>query len=153
VARIARVVVWIFALFLLWELFVGTIQSTELVAGAIAAVVGVGLVEAFRAAGLLGLRVSATAVAQTWRVPGQLVFDFGLVIWVLLRDLAHGRRVRGAWVEVEYPVEPGAPGAFHRALVTAIGCETANAIVVDLDHDRALLHAVEPGVSTGRSPL
>lgn len=149
----ARVVVWIFALFVLWELFVGTIQSTELVAGAIAAALGAGLVEAFRAAGLLRFRVSPAVVAQVWRVPGQLVFDFGLAVWVLVRALGRGRRVRGAWVEVPYPVEPGAAGAFHRALVTAIGCETANAIVVDLDHDRALLHALDPGASTGRSPL
>lgn len=145
----ARIVVWIFALFLLWELFVGTIQSTELVAGAIAAALGAGLVEAFRSVGLLRFRASFVALAQVWRVPGQLVFDFALAV----RLLARGRRVRGAWVEVPYPVEPGAAGAFHRALVTAIGCETANAIVVDLDHDRALLHALDPSVSTGRSPL
>jgi hypothetical protein len=153
VQGVARFVVWTCALELLWMVLVGTTQSTELIAGAIASAIAAAFVEALRAAGLLGFRPSLRVVASAWSIPGQVVFDFVLVFWILLRDLAHGRRVRGEWVTIDYPTEPGARGRFRRALAATLENETANGIVVDLDDDRALLHSLDTRVSTGRSVL
>jgi multisubunit Na+/H+ antiporter MnhE subunit len=148
-----RILVWAIALWLLWLVLVGTTQSTELAAGGIAAVVTVIFVEALRARGLLDFAPSLRIVARAWVIAPHLFFDFALVLWILVRNLAHGRRVRGQWVEIEYPLEPGAAGRFQRALVAALENETPNAIVVDLDRERALLHALDTRPSTGRSVL
>lgn len=153
VQTIARIVVWFCALEVLWAVFVGTTQSTELIAGLIASAITVVFVEVLRSHDLLEFSPSLRVVGRAWVIPGHVLYDFVLVFWVLLRELAHGRRVRGQWVEIEYPVAEGPKGRFHRALTVALENETANAIVVDLDRDRALLHALVPGVKTGHEAL
>jgi hypothetical protein len=153
VARIVRIVLWICALFVLWEIFVGTVQSTELVAGAIAAVVTVVFVEVLRAHGLLAFRGSASIVLRAWSIPWHIVFDFFLVFWVLLRSLASGRRVRGQWVSVDFPHAAGPRGRFERAVAVALENETANGLVVDLGEGTALLHVLDPRPTTGHSIL
>jgi hypothetical protein len=82
-----------------------------------------------------------------------VLFDFFLVQWVLVRELAHGRRVRGRWLSIDYPVEPGAVGRFQRALAATLENESANGIVVDFHEGRALLHSLDPRPSTGRTIL
>jgi hypothetical protein len=153
VVRAARFLVWFVALELLWAVFVGTTQSTELVAGLLASAVAALFVELLRAHGLLGFRIAPGVVARSWRIPGQIVFDFVLVDWVLLRALARGRRVRGEWVTIDFPTQGGPEGRFERALTVALENGTPNAIVVDLDADKALLHSLDTRVSTGRSLL
>jgi hypothetical protein len=153
VARIARLVAWIFALFLLWEVFVGTTQSTELVAGAIAAVITSVFVEVLRAHGLLAFRGSGSIVARAWSVPGHVVFDFFLVFWILLRSLAARRRVRGQWLTVDFQHADGARGRFECALTVALENETANGLVVDFGEGTALLHALDIRPTTGHSIL
>lgn len=144
---------WAVALEALWFVLVGTIQSTELAAGGIASVVTACFVEALRARGLLEFAPSLRVLARAWSIPPQVVFDFGLVLWILARDVARGRRVRGVWVEIDYPTEPGRAGRFQRALAATLENGTPNAIVVDLDRDRALLHSLDTRPSTGRSVL
>jgi hypothetical protein len=153
VRAVVRIVVWAAALEALWFVLVGTIQSTELAAGGIASVVTVVFVEALRARGLLEFTPSLRVVARAWSIPGQVVFDFGLVLWIVVREVARGRRVRGVWVEIDYPTEPGRVGRFQRALVATLENETPNGIVVDLDRGRALLHSLDTRPSTGRSVL
>ena len=150
---IVRMVVWAAALEALWFVLVGTIQSTELAAGGIASVVTVVFVEALRARGLLEFTPTLRVLARAWSIPHQVVFDFGLVLWILVRDVARGRRVRGVWVEIDYPMEPGRVGRFQRALAATLENETPNGIVVDLDRGRALLHSLDTRPSTGRSVL
>jgi len=153
VLTIARFVAWTCALEVLWLVFVGTTQSTELVTGAIASAVAALFVEALRAAGLLRFRASARAVASAWAIPGHVVFDWVLVYVILVRSLARGRRVRGVWLTVPYEDEPGPRGRFRRALTAAIENESANGMVVDLDGGRALLHSLDTSVSTGRQVM
>ena len=148
-----RIIVWAASLEALWLVLVGTIQSTELAAGGIACVVTVCLVEGLRALGLLEFTPSLRIAARAWSAPPEVVFDFGLVLWILVREVARGRRVRGAWVEIDYPAEPGGAGRFQRALAATLENETANGMVVDLDHGRALLHSLDTRSSTGRRVL
>jgi hypothetical protein len=153
VRRLVRFLVWLAVLEGLWELYVGTIQSTEVIAGVLAAAVGAAFVELLHAHGLVGFRPEPGIVARAWRIPPQVVFDFLLVSWVLVSSLARGRRVRGEWVSIDFPTKGGAEGRFQRALTIALENETPNAIVVDLDDGRALLHSLDTRVSTGRSLL
>jgi hypothetical protein len=153
VERVARFVLWTVALECLWAVYVGTSQSTELIAGLIAAGVGALFVDALRSRGLLDFRFSGSAVARAWTIPGHVLFDFLLVQWILLRDLARGRRVRGQWLSVPFEDEPGPRGRFLRALTTALENESSNGMVVDLDGGKALLHSLDTRVSTGRKVM
>jgi hypothetical protein len=153
VLRVARFLVWLVVLELLWGAFVGTTQTTEVVAGLIAAALGAAFAELLRGLGLFGFRFDRRTVARAWSVPGHVVFDFVLVLWVLLRSLGRGRRVRGEWLTIDFPTAPGPTGRFQRAFAAILENETANAIVVDLDGDKALLHSLDARVKTGRSVL
>jgi hypothetical protein len=153
VLRIARFVVWTCFLEVLWAIFVGTTQSTELIAGLIAAAVVALFVEVLRAHDLLGFRSSRAAFSGVWTIPGHVLYDFVLVFRVLLTSVARGRRVRGTWIEAPFEAEAGAKGRFRRALAVALENESANGIVVDLDDGRALLHSLDTSVTTGRSIL
>lgn len=150
---LARFLIWTCALEVLWMVLVGTTQSTELVAGGIAAAIVALFAEAFRRLDLLAFSPSSRIVAQAWSIPHQVVFDFVLVGWILVRSLARGRRVRGEWVRIDYPMEAGRVGRFQRAFAAALENETANGMVVDLDNGTALLHSLDTRVSTGRSVL
>lgn len=152
-AAVARFVVWTCALEVVWLVLVGTTQSTELVAGGIASAIVALFVEALRQLDLLAFSPSLRVVASAWSIPQQVVFDFVLAGWVLVRSLARGRRVRGEWVRADFPTRPGRVGRFQRALAATLENETANGIVVDLDHDTALLHSLDTSVSSGRSVL
>lgn len=134
-------------------MYVGTFQSTELVGGAIAAAIGALFAEALHACGLLGFQPALRIVRRGWQIPHQVVFDFGLVMWVLVREVAHGRRVRGSFVRIPYPVEPGAVGRFQRAYALTLENGTPNGIVIDLSRRHALIHSLDADVSTGHTVL
>jgi hypothetical protein len=153
VIRVARFLVWTCALELLWAVFVGTTQSTELIAGVIAAVVVACFVDALRARGLLDFRFSGSALGRAWTIPAHVLFDFVLVQWILVRDLARRRRVRGEWLTVPFEDVPGPRGRFLRALTTALENESSNGMVVDVRDGEALLHSLDTRVSTGRQVL
>jgi hypothetical protein len=153
VAAVARFILWVVGLELLWGVYVGTTQSTELISGLIASVVTAIFVELLRRRGLLEFSPRLRVVRRAWTIVPHLFFDFFLVFWILVRDLAHGRRVRGQWVTVEYEEEEGRVGNFLRAMSAALENETPNAIVVDLNNGRALLHSLDTRPSTGRDVL
>ncbi len=137
----------------LWAVLVGTQQNTELVAGLNAAAIGAIFAEVLRSMGLLAYTADLRLLAQGWKLPWQIVFDFLILTWVLVRSLARGQRVRGVWLTVPFPTEEGAVGRWQRAFATVAGTATPNAIVVDIDEGEALLHSLEPRVSTGREVL
>lgn len=153
VAAVVRFVAWFWALEALWAVFVGTIQSTELYAGLIAAGLVSLFVEALRRVGLLRFRVSWRTVGQTRSTLFHVVFDFVLVLWLLLRAVARRERVRGRWLSVEFEEEPGERGRFRRALTTVLENESSNGMVVDIDNGRVLLHSLDTRVSTGKQVL
>jgi hypothetical protein len=153
VHRVARTLLWFCGLEVLWLVLVGTWQSTEVVAGLIASTVATVFVEALRAVGLLGFRLSPAALARARSIPVQVVFDFVLVLWLVVRAAARRERIRGRWVSVEFEDEDGPRGRFLRAFAATLENETANAVVVDLDDDRALLHSLDTRVSTGKQVM
>jgi hypothetical protein len=61
--------------------------------------------------------------------------------------------VRGVWVTVPFPTAAGPKGRWQRAFGVTAGTSFPNAIVVDVDGERALMHALEPRVYTARSVL
>jgi multisubunit Na+/H+ antiporter MnhE subunit len=146
VRRALSLLAWFAVLEGLWAVFVGTRQGTELVAGLIAAAAGAALVELLRSLGL-ACRIDVRLVADAWKLPVNVVFDFGVLTWVLARALVRGRRVRGDWVTV--PVRTAA--GWQRAFGALAGTASPNAIVVDIDGERALLHALAPDVHTAKS--
>jgi hypothetical protein len=123
------------------------------VAGLIAAGSAACFVEVLRAHRLLDFSFDGGTVARAWSIPHHVVLDFVLVFWILLRDLAHGRRVRGAWLATAFPHPPGGRGRFARAFATALENGSANGIVVDVDGETAVLHSLDTRVVTGRKVL
>jgi Na+/H+ ion antiporter subunit len=148
-----RFLVWFCGLELLWLVFVGTTQSTEVVAGLIASAVVALFVAALRRTGLLGFRTSPSALFRARSVPAHVVFDFLLVLWLVVRGVARRERIRGRWLTVEFEDEEGPRGRFVRALTATLENETANGIVVDIDGGRVLLHSLDTRVSTGKQVL
>jgi hypothetical protein len=150
VRRAVSLLLWFVLLEGVWTLYTGTKQDTEVVAGLIAAALGALLVEALRTRGLLAFTCDLRMLARAWKLVWQAPFDFLVALWVLVRALARGERVRGEWLTVPFPTDGGSVGAWQRAFGVTAGTATPNAIVVDLDGDEALLHSLEPGISTGR---
>jgi hypothetical protein len=151
--RVASFFVWFAALELLWAVLVGTTQSTELLAGLAAAAIGAAFVEALRFLGLFEYRVDPTLLLKASKLAWLVPFDFGLATWTLVRSLARAKRVRGRWVRVPFRTQPGPTGRWQRAFAVAASNGAANAIVVDIDADEALMHALEPGVFSARTVL
>jgi hypothetical protein len=153
VRTVARFVAWTCALEVLWAVLVGTTQSTELIAGVGASIIGALFVIALRRLDLLAFRASAEALRSAVPVLGHVVFDFVLVLWLLVRQLARRERVRGVWLEVPFREQDGVHGRFRRAVAAALENESANGFVVDIDGGRALLHSLDTRVSTGRQVM
>jgi multisubunit Na+/H+ antiporter MnhE subunit len=155
--RIVSLVVWWALLFGLWTLYVGTTQWIELVFGLGAAALAAVALKVVRSQGLLRFRLDTQWLARGRRVPQQIVFDFGLVTWELVRALAHRRYVQGELFEADFPAgrtdDPRA--RWRRAWATTLGTMSPNAIVLEIDAERnaALLHSLRTDVSTGREAL
>ncbi|MFL5953386.1 MAG: hypothetical protein ACJ76I_04665 [Gaiellaceae bacterium] len=151
--RALRFFAWFVALELLWAVLVGTRQSTELVAGLGASALGAGFAELLRSQGLMGYSVDWPLLAKAWKLPWLVPFDFGVATWVLVRALVHRRRIRGRWVTVPFRTAPGSAGRWERAFAVATSNGAANAIVVDLRDDEALMHALDSTIFTARTVL
>jgi Na+/H+ ion antiporter subunit len=147
------VLVWFAVLEGLWAVLVGTQQDTELVGGLAAAALGAIFAETLRSLGLLAYTTDLKLLAQAWKLPWQIVFDFGVLTWVLARSLARGRRVEGVWLTVPFATRDDSVGRWQRAFAVTCGTATPNAIVVDIDRGEALLHSLEPRVQTGREAV
>ncbi|MFL5928589.1 MAG: hypothetical protein ACJ77E_16780 [Gaiellaceae bacterium] len=151
--RVASFLVWFVALEVLWAVLVGTTQSTELLAGLAAAAIGAAFVEVLRSLRFFEYRVDSRLLLKAWKLPWLVPFDFGVATWALVRSLARGRRVRGRWVRVPFATDIGPTGRWERAFGVATANGAANAIVVDLAGDEALMHALEPDLFSARTVL
>jgi len=151
VRRAVSLLAWFALLEGLWGVFVGTQQDTELVAGVIAAAAGALLAEGLRTLGLLGFTADLRLLARALRLPYGLVLDFAVVTRALARSLARGQRVRGEWLETPFATQGGTVGRWQRAFAVTAGTATPNAIVVDVDGERALLHSIDTSVPSGRT--
>lgn len=140
---------WLVLLEGLWAMLVGTQQDTELAAGFVAAAFGAIFADALRGRGLLDYTTDFRMLGQAWRFVWIVPFDFMVVTWVLLRSIACGRRVRGAFVRTSFPTKAGSVGRWQRAFAATLSTGAPNAIIVDLDEAEALLHSLETRVFTG----
>jgi hypothetical protein len=145
---------WWVVLLGVWEANVATGETTEVLAGAVAAALGATLAEAVRRRGLARVRIRARWLVPLLRVPFRLVAELGILVWALLLQLA-GRRVRGSYRAVPFPAgrsDPDSRG--RRALATLVGTISPNTIVVDVDPERkvALKHDLLPGRASGTVP-
>lgn len=137
---------------LLWIAYVGTTDAFEVLAGLLAAAVAVAALEVARAQGLLRFRVDRRWLVRAAWVPGQVVYDFGLLTLLLVRR----RPVAGEYLTVEFPAGESRPEhAWRRAWVATVGTMSPNVLVVDLgtEDKTALLHTLEPGGRRGAQPL
>ena len=146
--------IWFALLVGLWELLAGTFQRTEVLAGLIAAALGMVFVVVLRAAGLLRLSLDLRTCVRVSKLAWQLPVEFCVIAWVLAGSLARAERVRGSWVRTTFPSAAGELGRGQRALGATIGTATPNAIVVDVAADGvALLHSLAPRLPGGSEVL
>ena len=153
--RLVSLVVWWALLVCLWTLYVGTTTWIEVVAGLGAAAIAAVGAEVLRSQGLLEFTIERRLLARAWKVPVQLVFEFALLTWILVRSLARGKRVEGELLWVPFDVGTGTAGRWGRAWETVLTTMTPNAIVVDVDTSerRMLLHTLAPRRWQGSSPV
>lgn len=144
---------WFVVLFGVWLVLVGTIQSTEVYAGLAAAAAGALFAELLRARGLLDFAVDAPTLAKTWKAPGLILLDLGVIVFELARAVAARRRVRGTWADVDFPVRPGAVGRWQRLWGVALANGYANSVIVDYADDKATMHVFRTDVVTGKTVL
>ena len=141
--RAAAVVVWWCALWGLWFAFQGEWNGIEWVAAACAATVGSVLAALVVSRGLLGARVPRDWVRRSWKVPLQVVIDFGIITLALVRAGLRGERVGGQFVSRSF--SGGGDDAVGRgvrgfAAVAATYSPNAYVVDVDIDEDLVLLH-------------
>jgi len=155
--RIVSLVVWWAVLVCLWAVYVGTTAYVEILWGLGAAAIGAVAAEVVRPHNLFRFRIDRRWLPRAWKTLPQIVFDFGLITWELVRALAQRRLVSGAYVAVPFPAGNPARGVdrWRRAWATTLGTMTPNGIVVaiDPDTDLALMHSLRPDVSTGHQVL
>ncbi len=125
------------ALFWLWLLLAGDLNPIEASAAACAATVAATVGEVARTRAAVEPRVPLRWVARAWSVPTQILVDFGIVTWALVR------RRTGELRERDFPAREGAG---VRAWAAYAANFSPNAYVVDLDpeRDRVLVHDLVP---------
>jgi hypothetical protein len=144
VARLGAWSAWWLALFWLWLLLAGDWNRIELIGAACGATAGATLAEAVRIAARRPLLVVPAHLRTVARVPAVVVADFGVLMWALVRSLAHRRIVRGAFITRSF--DAGATttprGQAHRAWTIWLAGLSPNAYVIEIDEERGtvLIH-------------
>ena len=133
---------------LLWVLLTSTFRGSELVAGAIAAVLSAATVEAVRERERFLFRPRLRWLRRAVGIPARVVVQTLVLTAVLVRHLTGSKRVRGAFVAVpfRYGGENDAEDAARRALVVAGVSVAPNTVVVGVDanRDELLAHQLVP---------
>jgi hypothetical protein len=132
---------WFGGLLVLWLLLVGTIASTERIAGLFAAAIGATAAEAVRSQGLLNVRVEWRWLRKTPNRLLRVVPDFFAVLGTLARPR------RGAFRTL--PFATGGDRAIdqgRRAWVAFAASLPPNRLVIDVDPDTGsvLVHDLIP---------
>jgi multisubunit Na+/H+ antiporter MnhE subunit len=150
--RLLSLALWTVVLFLLWLVLVGTVAWLELVAGAVAALIGAVAAELLRSRGLLAT-VKLTWLPAVWRPLVQVFADFVIVMDALVRTIARRPHPPDRYRVVDLS---GARGdqraAGWRAFAAAAGSLAPNTVVVEVDRERRrmLVHELVPGRGRAR---
>jgi hypothetical protein len=140
--RVAAVFLWWCALWLLWFAYQGEWNPIEWVAAACAATLGSAVAAAVVWRGLLSASVPLGELRGVWKIPLQVVIDFGIITLALARTLA-GRRVEGSFVSRGYAAggdDPASRGRRAFAQVTATYSPNAYVVHIDEELGEALVH-------------
>jgi hypothetical protein len=132
---LAWLAAWL-ALFWLWLLLAGDWNRIEIIAAACGATVAATIAEIARTRAGVEPRIPLRWFARAWSVPHQIVIDFGIVTWALVRSLIQRRIVRGEFRAHPFPAGEG-PGV--RAWATWAAQFSPNAYVVEIDAERELV--------------
>lgn len=135
-------VIWL-ALFWLWLLLAGDWNRIEIIAAACGATVAATLAEIARSRAGVAPRVPLRWIGRAWSVPHQIVVDFWIITWALLRSAARREVVRGEFRAHPFPAHEG-PGV--RAWATWAAQFSPNAYVIEIDEERelTLVHDLVP---------
>lgn len=134
-------------LIFLWLLFAATLTTSEFVAGILGAGIAAaatGVVvrqEAFRFA------PRARWARRLWRLPWQVIRDFGQVTGALWLRLLGRRRSTGVFRAVPFPGGRTGRASARRAVAAAAGSLAPNTYVVGFDVEEGLMlvHELMPG--------
>jgi multisubunit Na+/H+ antiporter MnhE subunit len=145
---LARLFAWWIALAALWLALDDTVALPELIAGAVAAILGTIAAEVVHGQNLVRVRVRLRWLRHAWRPVAQLFPDTVRVMAVLFRQLVRRRPPRGEFRAVRFRAgyANGAHDTTRRALATAAGSFAPNSYVVGVDAERDLLlvHQLDP---------
>ena len=131
---------WV-ALVAVWFLITGSVDLSEVVAGAVAALGGVAAEVVVRRQRLVRARFRLRWFRHVWRLSGRTVGDTVRVLAALVRHLV-GRRVEGRFRSEPFRSGHGDEASARRALITAAWSLPPGTYVVGFDEDqgRVLLH-------------
>ena len=131
------------ALFLAWLLFSGDVNHIEVIAAACAATVAATIGEIARTKAGVHAAVPVRIVVPMLRAVGQVVPDFGYLVWALAlsaarREVVRGQTKRRAFHDVGD--DPRAVGARAIALWSANFSPNAIAIDIDREKNESIVH-------------
>ena len=148
------VAVWA-SLFVLWLVFVATLDPWDAVAGVIAASVATIALVLVSRHDVIRLAPSGRWLLQAWRLPGRMVVDFGLISTALFGHVFLAKPVRGSFRAVKIPMGGNDGRSIARRVVlTAANSFAPNAYVIGFDRPRGemLVHQLVPGGSKTIKP-
>jgi multisubunit Na+/H+ antiporter MnhE subunit len=123
-------------LFWLWLLLAGDWNRIEIVAAACGATVAATIAETARSRAGVAPRIPLRWVGRAWTVPHQIVIDFAIITWALLRSVVRREVVRGEFRAHPFPAHEGAG---VRAWAAWAAQFSPNAYVVEIDAERELV--------------
>jgi multisubunit Na+/H+ antiporter MnhE subunit len=132
---VAAWVAWFAALWALWVVLANQTTTPELVAGAVAAVVGATAAMVVRGQRPVLGRPRAAWVLALWRPVAAIPRDLALLAGALAAA-GRGRPPAGELAAVPFSVADDPRGAARRVLAVAAGSLSPNTIVLGLDADR-----------------
>ena len=133
---------WV-VLFPLWLAYEGEWDRSEAIAGAAAAAIGATAATVAVEAALLRYRFELAVLARAAKVPWQVVREFGLVTWFLVRN----PRGSGQFQTYGFAARANDPvGRARRATTTLLAAFSPNSYILDIDPDsnEVLAHTLKP---------
>jgi len=138
--RLTHWFAWWAALVLLWQLFVNTFATPEVLVGLVAAAIAATAAEIVRGQGLVHFRPRARWLLRARKLPLAVIIDCRVVMGALWRRLARLEPVTGAFTAV--PFSSGgddAEAAARRALYVMAISLTPNTFVIGIDRENDVM--------------
>jgi multisubunit Na+/H+ antiporter MnhE subunit len=139
---------WWVVLALLWLLFQGEYNRIEQIAATSAAAVAATVAVLVRRQEPTGFRLETRWIARTWRVPWQVVREFGLMTVFLGRTLVRaGTPPTGGFRTLPFPTGGARPAERGRRAFAAVAITySPNSYVIDMDEEQGavVVHTLTP---------